>query len=268
MSTGNRRVSTTSEAKFAQQIMEMVEARIRKLRFVIPIFAADPPETDPTNLWMRWDGRLRSRYWNGSVFVYTDYPLRSDITSPPAVPAYPANPAPPSLPQTVSRTWSALWSQTYKADGTQRTDTAGGVQCFFGSEDAYMNQKSLIGFDYADIVSKLSGSTIQSITITLTGLSTYYPTGAQVAMGMHNQTTEPSTYNVTTTILRYGNQETILPGTTEAYSLPMAFAQQLRAGTAKGLVLEAPGPDKGFWGSVAGFGSGYPIPQLTITYAK
>jgi hypothetical protein len=263
-----RRVSTTPEAKFAQQVTELIEARIRKLRFVIPIFTADPPETDPTNLWMRWDGRLRSRYWNGTVYVYTDYPLRSDITSPPAVPAYPANPSPPSLPQTVSRTWVAQWSQTYKADRTQRTDTAGNVLCFFGSEAAYNKQLSLLGFDYADIASKLSGSTIQSITVTMAGINSYYPTGAQVAMGMHNQATKPSVYNETTTILRYGNQETILPGTNIAYSLPMAFAQQLRAGTAKGLVLEAPGPDKGFWGSVAGVGSTYPAPQLTITYAK
>lgn len=264
----NRQVPTTPEGKFAQQVEALIEARIRKLRFVVPIFTADPPETDPTNLWMRWDGRLRGRYWNGSAYVYTDYPLRSDITSPPAVPAYPANPAPPVLPQTVSNTWAAQWSQTYKSDRTQRTDTAGLVQCFFGSEPGYSSQLSLVGFDYSDIATKLSGSTIQSISVTLAGLASYYPTGATMALGMHTQATKPSVYNETTTVLRYGDQKTIMPGTNLAYALPMAFAQQLRAGTAKGLVLEAPGPDQGFWGSVAGFGGTYPAPQLTITYAK
>lgn len=263
-----RNMPTSPEGKFGKALEDFINGLIRQQRFVIPTFAADPPETDPTNLWMRWDGRLRGRYWNGTVYVYIDYPLRSDITAPPAVPAYPAAPTGPTPVQSQSRTWTANWSQTYLGSGAYRTDTDGDIYAIFGTDGAYGNQKSLVGFDYADIVTQLASSTIQAITLTMTTMSTYYANGTKVSLGMHNITGFVTTYDVTTTILRYGSEQTIQPGQTATYTLPLSFAQQLRAGTAKGLVFEAPNASPGFLGAVASAGSAYTAPQLTITYAK
>jgi hypothetical protein len=263
----SRQVPTTPEGKFGQQVAELISSMMRQQRFVIPTFAADPPETDPTNLWMRYDGRLRGRYWNGSAYVYVDYPMRSDITSPPAVPAYPTKPAQPSPPQSFQQTWLAQWSQTYAGSGAKRNDTQGQVNAVFGSDTANGYQKALVGFDYAAIATALASSTIQSVQLTVSVLSAAHTT-TTLAVGMHNQASEPTTYDVTTTILRYGYQGDVQSGQISTHNLPFAFAQVLRAGTAKGLVLEAPSSDPNFLGVVAGVGSGYTPPQLTITYAK
>lgn len=267
----NRQVPTTPEGKFGQDIVRLVQELIREQRFVIPNLTADPPETDPTNLWMRYDGRLRGRYWNGSGYTYVDYPMRSDITSPPAVPAYPSAPTAPSAPQSYTKTWTSTWSQTYQGDATKRTDTIGEAQLSFGTDSdapGYGYQVALAGFDYADLVSQLASSTIQSMSVTFTTLNSYFASGTTVSLGMHNQTAEPTTYTDTSTILRRRAEADALPGSTRAYPVPIAFAQQLRSGTAKGLVFETPNADPGYHGVVAGVGSGYTPPQLTITYAK
>lgn len=266
--TNKRQVPTTSEGKFGKALEDYINSLIRQRRYVVPIFTADPPETDPTNLWLRYDGRLRGRVPNGSGYTYYDYPMRSDISSPPAVPAYPAAPTPPTPPQSMTKTWTANWSQTYKGDGNYRPDTDGDIYAIFGTDGAWGNQKALVGFDYADMVSTLTGSTLLSISLTMTPVSTYYASGTQVALGMHNQAGWVASYDASTTILRYGDQETITPGQTATYTLPLAFAQQLRAGTAKGLVFEAPNSSPGFLGAIASVGSPYTPPQLTITYAK
>lgn len=263
----SRQVPTTPEGKFGQEIVDLIQSLIRQQRFVIPNFAADPPETDPTNLWMRYDGRLRGRYWNGSAYVYVDYPMRSDITSPPAVPAYPAKPAQPSPPQSYQQTWIAQWSQTYTGSGAKRNDTQGQLNAVFGTDNTNGYQKALIGFDYAAIATALASSTIQSVQLTVTTLSTYYANGTLV-VGMHTQATEPTTFDVTGTILRYAYQGIVQAGQSSVHNLPLAFAQNLRGGTAKGLVFEAPNDDPSFLGVIAGVGSGYTPPQLTITYAK
>lgn len=264
----SRSVPTTPEGKFGKELSDFINEMIRRQRFVVPIMTADPPETDPTNLWLRYDGRLRGRVPNGSGYTYYDYPMRTDITAPPAVPAYPASPATPTPPQTQSRTWVAGWSQTYKGDGTYRDDHDGDVYAIFGNDPAWGNQHSLIGFDYTDIVTQLTGSTVQSITVTMTTLMTYYPSGTTVSFGMHNETGFVASHNAAATLLRYADQASLTPGDTVSHALPLAFAQQLRAGTAKGIVLEAPNADKGLLGAVASVGSGYTPPQLTITYAK
>lgn len=265
----NKNIPTTPEGKFAEQVKRLVLDILRRQRFVIPTLSADPPTTDPTNLWMRWDGRLRGRYWNGSGYTYVDYPMRSDITSPPAVPAYPSPPASAATPQTYVTTWPGTWSQSYQGSNAKRTDTIGEQNLVFGTEGSFGLQKSLVGFDYTSIVSALTGSTIQEVKLTMTMLHTYWPDSVSPMFGMHNLTSEPTTYDSPgSTILRYGFTDTWSRGETKTVNLPMAFAQQLRAGTAKGLVLEAPNSDPGFFGYAAGVGSGYTPPQLTITYAK
>jgi len=266
----SKSVPTTPEGKFAAQVEALIESKLRQQRFVVPMFAADPPETDPTNLWMRYDGRLRGRYWNGASYTYVDYPMRSDITAPPAVPVYPAKPATPLAPQTTVSQWTALWSQTYTGTGTKRTDTIGESNLVFGQDagGVYSTQKALFGFDYASIVTALTGSTIQSVQLDFVALSTFFGGPVSAFLGMHNQTAEPSTFDVTTTILRYGDLETFVPGGGFSCTIPISFAQQLRAGTAKGIVLEAQNNDKGNSGIVAGVGSGYTPPVLTVTYAK
>lgn len=260
---------TTPEAKFREAIERKLRELLRPRPFVVPQLSADPPADDPTNLWMRNDGRLRGRYKNsGGTWTYVDYPMRSDITSPPAVPANPAPPPPGAVPQTYQTTWEATWSQTYTSAGTKRTDSIGETAVVFGASgiDTYGQQRSLIGFDYAAIATELTDTAIERVDLTMTMLEKYWTT-VQVFFGAHNFSAEPSTFDVTDILLRQSANATFGVETLTV-PLPMGFAQILRAGTGKGLVLEAPNADRGFYGYAAGVGGGYTPPQLTITYAK
>lgn len=263
-----RPYNTTEEAKFRAAVEAMVRKVLRPRGFVIPNMQVDPPETDQTNLWMRYDGRLRGRYWNGASFTYVDYPMRSDITSPPAVPASPSAPAVGAVPSTYRATWTANWSQSYQGNDTKRTDSIGEQQIVFGSSgtDAFGQQKALVGFDYTAIAAALASSTIQKAELTVTSLGSTWST-VQVYFGAHNLTAEPTLFDGTVLSLRKAANARLAVGT-QTVQLPIAFAMAMRAGTAKGLAFEAPSADREFYGRIAGVGSGYTAPQLTITYAK
>jgi hypothetical protein len=261
--------STSDESRFVKTLREEIE-RTLPSQFVVPVRASDPDTSDPTNLWMRADGRLRGRYWNGAAFVYVDYPMRSDITAPPAVPAYPALPAVPSQPVTRVGTYTATWSQTYQASGAKRTDTRGENFLVYGNEgNAYGTQRALIGFNYALINSDLASSTIKSIQLKLQNVASYWNTGVDIFFGMHNVTSEPLTWPATGFLpLRRVVQAHLGPVDYKTIQLQMQFAQLLRTGGAKGIAIEAPTNARDYFGTAAGFGSGYSPPQLIITYIK
>lgn len=264
-----RPLPTTPEAKFKEAIERLLRDSSRPRAFVVPQLSADPPETDATNLWMRNDGRLRGRYRNGGgTWTYVDYPMRSDISGPPAVPANPAAPSPGSTPQTYRTTWTANWSQTYKGDGNPRLDAIGTQDLVYGAsgQDGYGQQRSLVGFDYASIAATLAGSTVQRIELTLTNLDAYWES-VQVYFGMHNYTAEPATFPTTDILYRW-TANALFGVETKTVQLPMLYATSLRDGTAKGLVLDAPSAERGFYGYAAGVGSGYDPPRISITYAK
>jgi hypothetical protein len=267
-----RPVPVTPEAKFNAAIDAKIQEWFRRRSaLVIPQVSADPPETEATNLWMRNDGRLRGRYRNSAgTLVYLDYPLRTDITSPPAVPANPSPAAPGSIPQTYRTTWNGIWSQTYQGSGVKRTDAMGETNLVYGQDPdnpTFGSQVALVGFDYATIVSTLAGTTIQRIDLTMANLDAYWST-VQISFGMHNATAEPTTYLGTDILLRQSSSAEF-GAETKTVQLPMSYAQALRAGTAKGIALEAPSPQRDFYGVAAGVGSGgYLPPQLTVTYAK
>lgn len=261
--------STSDEARFVKAIKEAIEQFLPR-GLVLPVMQDDPPEEDPTNLWMRADGRLRGRYWDGANFLYVDYPVRSDITSPPAVPAAPPVPAKPDTPITHQSLYTATWSQTYQGSGAQRTDTRGEQFIVFGNEgNTYGTMRSLVGFNYAVIAADLAGSTIKSVALTMQNIHSEWPSGVEVFFGLHNVTSEPASWPASgdlplrrVTSAHFGRPEV------RTIALPMTFGQHLRAGTAKGLAIEAPTDSRDYYGYAAGVGSGYSPPQLVITYIK
>lgn len=262
--------STNPESSFVRRIMEEVVKRLPQA-WVIPVIQNDPPETDPTNLWMRPDGRLRGRYWDGAVWVYVDYPMRSDITSPPPVPAAPAPPGKPVVAKTNQNTYTALWSQTYQGSGAKRTDPIGEGYVVFGESgaDAYGNQRALIGFDYAAIGAELADSTIQKVELRMTTTDSYWASGVEVYFGMHNLSGEPLNWpSSSNLLLRRSVNHKFGRAQTRTVSLGVAFGQALRAGTGTGIAIEAPTSERDFYGQAAGVGSGYIPPQLIITYSK
>lgn len=257
-------IAVSPEAQFVRALQE---TPVPQRAFVIPNYAADPPEDDPVNLWMRYDGRLRGRFWNGASYTYVDYPMRTDITSPPAVPAYPARPAQPGAPITYSKSYTAQWTQGYRGDNTKRPDSVGDVMLPFGnSGDGNGTQKSLIGFDYATMATDLASSTVKSVQLSMTNIDAYWDSGVTIFFSIHNQTAEPSTWPAL--IQRFVNNRHFAKPERLNIALPIIFATGVRDGTGKGIALEAPSDSPDFYGYAAGVGSGYDPPILTVTYAK
>lgn len=258
------------EASFTQALDEKFGQQIPRA-FVIPVLQTDPLESDPTNLWMRTDGRLRGRYLNsGGTFVYVDYPLRSDITSPPSVPAAPAPPAAPPAPQTYKKTYAATWTQTYKGDGDKRTDDKGNEMLVYGNAgDGYNGtNRSLIGFDYATIASNLSGSTVKKVQLQMTNIHAYWNSGVDIYFGIHNVTSEPTTWPDGSLPRRRIKIHHFGKPQYRQVDMPIEFATRIRDGSGKGIAIEAPSSSRDYYGFAAGVGSGYAPPKLVVTYAK
>lgn len=261
--------STSEEARLLKAIREEI-SKMLPTSFVVPVYQSDPPETDPTNLWMRPDGRLRGRYWDGLGYVYVHYPMRSDISSPPAVPAAPAAPAKPATPYSRTDYFTATWSQTYQGSGAPRTDGRGEQFLVFGNDgSSYGTQRSLIGFNATAIAAALASSTIQKVELRLQTINSYWASGVEVFFGMHTLTSEPATWPASTALpLRRVISEHFEQSEVRTIPLSIEFGQRLRAGTAKGLAIEAPSSSRDYYGYAAGVGSGFSTPQLVITYIK
>lgn len=263
----SRYVPASEEARFAQALQD--QGFKPPSAFVIPVLQNDPPANDPTNLWMRPDGRLRGRYWNGSAWVNVDYPMRSDITAPPAVPAAPAPAAQPPAPRTYRTAFAATWTQSYKGDDSKRTDSNGDLMLMYGnSGDANGTNKSLIGFNYSSIASTLTSSTIKKVELSLTNVDAYWDSGVDIYFGIHNVTAEPATWPADLLPRRKISKHHFEASEAKTVTLPLEFATMIRAGTGKGIAIEAPNASRDFYGYAAGVGSGFAVPQLIVTYAK
>lgn len=247
-------------ARFIEQIKQLTRAQGRP-PMVFPVLSADPPETDPTNIWLLTDGRLRSRVWNGAAYVYREY---TPITPTAATP-------PPYVPQGTAETtqegvYEATWSQSYVGNGTQRGGD-GTVLLYYGEQgDGTGRNKALIGFNYSAIVTDLTGADIRKVQLVFNTVRSPWNSGSDVHFGIHNSTTEPSTWpaiprSMITTI-SFGPSQTL------TVSLPLEFATAIRDGSGKGIAVEAPSDDAGFAGVAAGVASGYTTPTLIVTYVK
>ncbi len=258
--------SSDPMAQFQSQLAEirrMAEEANRK-QLTIPVLNTDPPETDACNIWLLADGRLRSRHLNpaGSAWVYREWV--STAAGPAGSAAAPA--APPTVAVTRQDSWPAIWTQSYRQAGSQRTD-AGATRLYYGSSgDSFNGQnRSLIGFDYAAIATALAGSTVNSVSLTMTNLHTYWNAGSDVWFGVHNFNSKPA--NWTGGLPRQVKQR-FVQAQTRTVGMPLNFATAIRDGSGKGISIEAPNSSRDFYGYAAGVGSGSPVPVLTINYSK
>lgn len=251
-----------------QQFLAWLEEKLRsqpKPSFVLPVLGGNPPTSDPTNMWVLFDGRLRVRWWDGSAWQYREY---APIT--PTAPAPPAPPAKPPAAKTRTKTWTAEWTQTYQGDGDKRTDDRGNKYLVYGSSGDSFNgrNRSLIGFDYADIDSTLTGSTVKRVQLRLTNVHAYWNSGVDIWFGIHNVTSEPASWPSGSIVRSKISKQHFGKPQTKTVDLPLEFATRIRAGTGKGIAIEAPDGDVAHYGYAGGVGSGYTPPQMTVTYVK
>lgn len=252
---------TQPDEAFVHRLIERIGQRLPR-PFVVPVLSADPPLTDPTNLWLLRDGRLRSRYQQtDGTWVTREYaPITPTGTAPPAAPTA------GTAPKTKVGTWNADWSASYVSSGTKRVDAG---RLYYGSNgDSNGMQRSLIGFDEVAIATALAGSTVKSVRLFLTNLNSWYGDGSRIHFGVHDYATEPATWagsgipQSMVTSHHFGNPEG------KWVTLPLSFATSIRDGTGAGVALESPNSSLEFYGYAAGLGSGFSVPILEVTYVK
>ena len=258
--------AASPEEQFSELLRKQQEQinDIRNSALRIPMLDEDPPDTDPTNIWMFPDGRLRLRHRNTAD---TAWVIREWVSTSPGSSTSGSATAPPA-PAPVSRQslYVATWSASYRQAGPKRTDQPERV--YWGSSGDSFNgrNRSYIGFNAAAIVSDLAGSTITRVRLRLQALHTYWNNGAGIGFGYHNQTSAPSSW--AGTVASLVKQDRIGKTQLKDFDLPLVFGTAIRDGVSTGVALEAPNSSTDYYGYAGGVGGGVTVPTLIIDYAK
>ena len=171
-------------------------------------------------------------------------------------------------------TWNTTWTRSYGQNGKVKPDGLGGKSRLYQGKIhkndwvtyAYGIQKSMAGFDYASIRSKLKDSKIEKVEIYLRNQTFWYAAGGKAQIGQHNTASAPATYAHT----KKGIKTQIFNGIEEGrwIEVPKSFGEDLRDGYAKGFTLYTTADGLSYYGGWYGKGNGNKDPKIRITYRK
>lgn len=174
-------------------------------------------------------------------------------------------------------TFEATWSQSYTGmDGSpQRPNFDGRAlntiwQGRYGAPDSlqwdWYQQKSMVGFNHADIRAKLAGAKIEKVEVYLRNQHFWYYAGGYAVLGYHNSSSKPSNFAYTKSqvLKEYYNGR----GGAKWLNMPVDFGNQLRDNKAKGFVLFAATDILDYYGYFYGAGDKTYRPKIRITYVK
>jgi hypothetical protein len=168
---------------------------------------------------------------------------------------------------TYTRTWNATWTRSFDSDGSARTpDTNDLYQGYISG--THGNTRSLVGFNYSDIQSKLSGSTINSIKLIYRVKHQGWGTGLDLDIGTHTYASRTSAWSSSNVSMDRGAHDNSKEGVTYTVNLPVAIGNDFRSGAARGIAIgPADANNIERYGYLYGYGSAYP-PKIKITYTK
>jgi hypothetical protein len=124
----------------------------------------------------------------------------------------------------------------------------------------------LIGFDYVNIASTLSGATINKVELFLHNIHTWNYSGGTVSFGMHSNAAKPGTFGGV--VASFVSQDSVKRNQDAWHTISTQFGASLRDGSAKGIVLQSPNDSTTYYGYASGIGDGPSIPYLRITFTK
>jgi hypothetical protein len=240
-----------------QRLRDDVQS-LRSSPFRIPVVDADPVVDLGTNAWLMNDGRLRVRTASGTIKEY------APVGTPGGTTTTVAKPTPPPAKKTYTKTWTAQWTQSYQEDNDQRTGTD---YLYYGYADTFNGrQKSLIGFDYNNIKTNLTGASVSKVELFFHQLHSWWNWGGHVRFGMHNNTVKPTSYGGV--VKNNMTDATFGPSQAKWVTVATEFGIRFRDGTGRGVLIDNLTDDHAYYGYGAGVsGNGYP-PQIRITYVK
>ncbi|UTN93030.1 minor tail protein [Streptomyces phage Marky] len=147
---------------------------------------------------------------------------------------------PPGDPVPGSKTYNATDGRAFGGNGTSVHSETQMYQGYYSS--TWGNNKSIIMFNSATIAADLVGKTITGVTLKFKTQFSYYNAGLTAVIGTHNTsgTTVPASWPSGTKSNRV-TKKPCVAGTTYSVSLGTTIGNELKAGTAKGIIF-GPGP--------------------------
>ncbi len=171
----------------------------------------------------------------------------------------------------TTKTYPAVWSNTFKQSGAQRTDKDGNLTMYQGYYDSFAgDQRSLFGFDSTLIMSDTSGATIVACTVTFKVQHEGSSTGLDCILSSHNYTSKPSTWDGANVIRDRARLLNVREGTSGKIDLGTTIGGEFKSGATRGLGFGPSGnssyvPEE--YGYLFGAGTSS-RPVLAITYDK
>ena len=159
---------------------------------------------------------------------------------------------------TYTKSWTATWARTFGDDGTLANDDA----LYQGYPAGY---KSQMGFNDADIRSKLSGATIKKVTLTyrVKSAATSLPT---VVVRTHSNSNPPASWSGSNGSIVSKAESPV--GATKTVDLPLSVGTAFKSGTTRGIIF-GPAPTSSDVYDAIMYATGTDsAPKLTITYEK
>jgi hypothetical protein len=177
-------------------------------------------------------------------------------------------PAAPKPKVEYTKTYSCTWSGTYRSNNDYSSSHGNTmVQGDSGADNWLNDARSLMGFNYSQIMSDTRGATIKACYITLNANHWYWNDGGTARIGTHNYTSRPGKASSS----RYSEQRVSSanwpkPGKRRV-SLGTTIGSEFKSGVTKGLMLGPTDGSKRQYGKFSGNGQSSE-PVLTIVYVK
>ncbi len=167
--------------------------------------------------------------------------------------------------------YPAVWSNTFKGDGSQRTDKDGNLTTYQGYYDTFADdQRSLVGFDSTKIMSDLSGATIDDCFLTYKVQHAGTSGGLDVIVSSHTYTSKPTTWDGANVTKDRGRTNNVLEGASATLNLGTIIGGELKSGATRGFGFGPSGDNSRVldrYGYLYGAGTSS-RPYLSITYTK
>ena len=169
---------------------------------------------------------------------------------------------------TYTKYYNATWSGSYNGSFEYMSDYSDRIaQGYYSSNRG--NQRALIGFDYDQIQSDLSGASIQRVQLIMTNIHCYRNEGTDLIIGTHSYTSRPSTWSDGSVVQDRQRYYDWPYGAIRTVTLNSDIGTDLQDGSATGIAI-GPGPttNTAYYSYFRSPYSSSGRPYLKITYSK
>lgn len=208
--------------------------------------------------------RLAIRLLSTAATTLTYSPTGGSTSTGAAPP--PSKPPTGHTPTKHTTTYQATYVRSYISTGATRFDDPG--TCYQGEYPGYGgNQRSLVGFNFGQIQSDLSGATNISGSFAFTPEHAYYNAGLTAIIGTHNYSAKPSTWSTNNVFENQQSKSSCVANRRYSVNLTSWQTWAFQNGTIKGMAFgPAPNTSLTYYGYM--YGTGGQRPSLTLTYYK